>query len=103
MGQGVDFANLILGELARNETGGAALEVAEAALVPIEPMARLGAEYLFGFFTRAGIACGQIEIAPIDSARLVLRRIPRMVRVGEAHPHEPVVVGVERVEVCDRA
>ena len=33
--------------------------------------------------------------APIDSAELRQRRIPRMVRVGEAHPAEPVVVDVE--------
>src|ERR1700727_785743 len=60
MGERVDFANLILGQLARDEAGGAALEVAEAALVPIEPMARLAGENLFDLFTGAGIAGGQI-------------------------------------------
>src|ERR1039458_10740611 len=46
----VDFANLILGELARDEAGGGALRVAGAVLVPIEPMARPSAARFFNFF-----------------------------------------------------
>src|SRR5271170_1242524 len=45
----VDFANLILSELAWDEGAGPALEVAEAALVPIHPMTRLAGENFFDF------------------------------------------------------
>ena len=47
----------------------------------------------------------QIEVAPRHALRLRRGRIPRMVRIGEAHPAEPVVVGGRASRArrwCDR-
>ena len=52
---------------------------------------------------RAGVAGGQVEIAPRDAAGGARRRVPGMVRVGKAHPHEPVLAVGEPVEEGDRA
>ena len=49
------------------------------------------------------VAVGQRDVAPVDATHLGLRRVPRMVGVGEAHPAEPVVVRREPVEPRDRA
>ena len=51
VGERVDLADLIIGELARDEGAGTALEIAEAAFVPVEPMARLPRR-IFSIFSR---------------------------------------------------
>ena len=48
-----------------------------------------------------GVAGGEGDLAPVHPADLGLRRVPRMVGVGEAHPAEPVLVSIERVEPGD--
>src|SRR5260370_37568564 len=72
----VDFANLIVGKRARNESSRPAFEIPESALVPIQPMPRLLREYLFNLLARPRLPRRQIQIAPIDSPRLSLGRIP---------------------------
>jgi len=100
--QRVDLADLIGGHFARHKNPRATFIVAEAALVPVEPVARLLPQDAFNFFARARIAGREIEIAPLDSARFTRGRVPRVMRVGKAHPYEPVVVGLQRIEVGDR-
>src|ERR1700687_4608445 len=99
----VDFANLIISERARNESSGAAFEIPESPLVPVQPMTRLLSEYLFNFLARPGMPRRQIEVAPVDPARLSLGRIPRMMRIRKAHTHTPIVCWLERIQKRDRA
>src|ERR1700687_4983743 len=99
----VDFANLIVSKGAWNESSRAAFEIPESALLSIQPMTRFLREYFFDFLARPGMTRRQIKIAPVDSSRLSLRWIPRMMWIGEAHPYERVVVRVERIQKRDRA
>ncbi len=90
--------------VARHEFHGPALHVLEASLVPVEPVVGLLRQDLDGLVGRARVSRRQVEVAPVDApAHLVDGRVPGVVRVGEAHPAEPVVVGVERVEPGDGA
>ena len=53
---------------------------------------------------RSRVARGQVEVAPVDPApHFVDGRIPGMMGIGEAHPAEPVVGRVERVQPGDGA
>ena len=49
-----------------------------------------------------GVAGRERHFAPVDPSHLRLRWVPRVVRIGEAHPAEPVLVGIERIEPGDR-
>ncbi len=49
-----------------------------------------------------GVAGREGNLPPVDPAHLGLRRVPRVVGVGEAHPAEPVLVCPERVQPGDR-
>ena len=49
----------------------------------------------------SGVTGRKIEVAPIHPMHLRCRRIPRMVRIGEAHPAEPVRFAIEPVEPSD--
>src|SRR6266536_4435066 len=46
---------------------------------------------------------GEVDVLPRDAFALRRRRVPRVMWVREAHPHEPVVFVRERVEERDRA
>ena len=62
-----------------------------------------GRKYLLGTsMGRPLIARRQVEIAPVHPVHLRLRRVPRVMGVGEAHPAEEIVVGTDRVEPLDR-
>ena len=74
----------------------------ERPVVPGPPVTRLGVDDRLPGGPVLGVAGREGDLAPVDAADLGLRRVPRVVRVGEAHPAEPVVVGVERVEPVDR-
>src|SRR5437867_9475426 len=45
----------------------------------------------------------QLEVPPVDAAGFRRGWVPRVMRIREAHPHEPVLVGTERVEERDGA
>src|SRR5216683_7203870 len=92
MCQCIDFAHLIVSHLSGNEIARRAFTVAETALVPVQPVTRFLRQNLHDLFPRSGMSRGQVELAPIDAARLRHRRIPRMMRIGEAHPDEPILL-----------
>ena len=98
---GADLAHLVVGERAGTEPAGAPLAVLPAPLVPGQPVRRLLREHGPDGLVGAGVARRQVELAPRHASQLARRRVPRMVGVGEAHPAEPVVVRVERVEPRD--
>ena len=100
---GVDLAHLVGGERGRHPLGRRLVVRHERAVVPEAPVAGLGVEDALALGGRLGVAGRQRHVAPVDAAELGRRRVPRVVRVGEAHPAEPVVVRVEPVEPGDRA
>ena len=51
---------------------------------------------------RLRVADGKRDVAPVDATHLRLGRVPRVVGVGEAHPTEPVGIGIEGIEPRDR-
>ena len=99
---GIDLTHLVGGQRGRHPLGGGLVVRDERAVVPEPPVPRLGVEDALAFGGVLGVARGQVDVAPVDAAHLRLRWIPRVVGVGEAHPAEPVVVGVEGVEPADR-
>src|SRR5262245_22444763 len=64
---------------------------------------RLLPQYLDDLLRRARMAGRQVELAPRDAARGARGGIPRTMRVGKAHPHEPVLGIGERIEEGDGA
>src|SRR3546814_6202377 len=83
--------------------GGGLVVRHQRAVVPEPPVPRLVVEQLLALGAGLGVAGRQRDVAPVDAAELGAGRVPRVVRVGEAHPAEPVVVGSEAVEPVDRA
>ena len=99
----VDLAHLIVGERLRNPTGRCFVVGDELALVPQPPVTGFGVENRLALGPIDRVVLGQIEIAPIHAMEFGLRRIPRMMRIGETHPAEPVVVRIQRIEPGDGA
>ena len=95
---GIHFSEVVLSEATGDNAGQTgALKVGTRAVVPGQPMTRLLAQHLSGLF-RSQISLGKIQVPPVHPMALRRGRIPRMVRVGEAHPAKPVAVVVKRVE-----
>ena len=98
----VDLAHVVGGQRARHPLRRCLIVGDECAVVPHAPVARLVIEHsltLRGIFDVSG---RKIEIFPVDATQLRLRRVPRVVRVGETHPAEPVRVGGQRAEPRNR-
>ena len=55
------------------------------------------------FSLRTGVPGREVEVAPIAAVLFRRGRVPRVMWIRERHPHEPVGVVRERVEVGDRA
>ena len=87
-----------------HEFHGPALHVLEAPLVPVEPVMGLLGQDLDGLVGRARMArrAGRGRASRRGAAPR-RREGPRDGGVGEAHPAEPVVGGVERVQPGDGA
>ena len=100
---GVDLPHLVGSQRRGHPLRGRLVVGDEGAVVPEAPVARLRVEDRLALGRRLRVAVGQGHVAPVESSYLGLRRVPRVMGVGEAHPAEPVVVGVERVEPRDRA
>src|SRR5690242_570913 len=101
--QRVDFAHLVMSHLRGNESARRAFTVPKTALVPVQPMTRLLRQNLHDLLARAGMPWRQVEVAPVDPARLRHWWIPRVMRIGKAHPDEPILVRRERIEIGNRA
>ncbi len=97
-----DLPELVVAERRGVEEHRPALGVEELPVPPREPVRRLLREHRADLVGSTGAARWQVERPPVDAPELRCRRIPGVVRIGEAHPAEPVVVGAERVEPGDR-
>ena len=89
------LAHLIVRHATRHEALRPALHVVEAPLVPVEPVVRFLRQDGDDLLVRAGMPRREVELAPVDAAALARGRVPRMMRIGKAHPHEPARVGGE--------
>ena len=92
VGLGVDLADLIVGQLRRNEARRSALHVRERAVPVTQPVSGLALQDGADPLVRPRVPRGEVEILPGNSLQLRLRRIPRMMRIGERHPTEPRLV-----------
>jgi hypothetical protein len=86
------LADLVGGERRRHPCRRRFVVADQATVVPRPEVARLGIEHGFAFGCILDVAGGQWHVAPVDATDLAGRRIPWVMRVGEAHPAEPVVV-----------
>src|SRR5713226_8000984 len=102
MCQCIDFAHLVVSHLRGNEIARPAFTVAKTALVPVQPVTRLLRQNLHDLFPRSGMSGGQVEIVPVDTARLRRWWIPRMMRIGEVQPDEPTLLRRYRSEISNR-
>ena len=98
---GVHLADLVGGQGGRHPVGRRLVVGHQRPVVPGPPVAGLAVEDRLPRRPGPRVAGRQRHLAPVDAAHLGLRRVPGVVGVGEAHPAEPVVVGVERVEPGD--
>ena len=90
-------------DLLRPIRTGTAFGVDERAVPGRAPVRGLLVEDALDVLRVAGVPGREVEVAPVAAVALRRRRIPRVVRVGERHPDEPVGVFGQRVEVRDRA
>ncbi len=100
---GVDLAHLVGGQRRRDPVVRRLVVGHERAVVPRPPVARLGVEHGLAGGGVGDVAVRERHVAPVDAVELGGRRIPRVVRVREAHPAEPVVVGGQRLQPGDGA
>jgi hypothetical protein len=98
----VDLADAVVRDVLRAIRAGTAFGVDERAVPCREPVRRLSREDALDLVLAARVAGREVEVAPVAAPELARGRVPRMVRIGERHPNEPVVVVRERVEIRDR-
>ncbi|CAB4726152.1 unannotated protein [freshwater metagenome] len=103
MGHRVDFANLIGGKGCRNPLAGSFVIADELSVVPKAPVTWFGIDDRFAFGLVLRITDRKIEFAPVDAMQFGFRWIPRVVRIRETHPAEPVVFAVQTIEPRDRS
>jgi hypothetical protein len=65
-------------------------------------VARLAVDDALAFGRGFRVTGRKWHITPVDPFDLGLRWVPGMVRIGKAHPAEPVVLRIQRVEPTDR-
>ncbi len=100
---GVHLAHLVGGHRRRHPVVRGLVVADQPAVVPGPPVARLGVEHRLALGGVGDVSGRQVDVAPRHAVQFALRRVPRVVRVGEAHPAEPVVGGAQRIEPGDRA
>lgn len=79
---GVHLAHLILRELARVECNRAALGVAKASFVPVEPVPRTRREALGDGLRRARVPGRQVQLTPGYASEFARRRIEGVMWIG---------------------
>ena len=97
----VDLTNLVVGQRCRNPILRCFVVRYQRSVVPQPPMSGFRVEDRFAFAPVGRISGRQRNVTRVDAFQFGLRRIPRMMRVREAHPTKPVVVvrtGAEPVD-----